>query len=36
MTSWAAFYANQVVKPDMAVALAAANSAIEGIELDDA
>jgi hypothetical protein len=30
------FYANQVVEPDVAVALAAASSAIEGIELDDA
>jgi uncharacterized phage-associated protein len=30
------FYANQVVEPDVAVALAAANSAIEGVELDDA
>jgi uncharacterized phage-associated protein len=29
------FYANQVVEPDVAVALAAASSAIEGIELDD-
>lgn len=30
------FYANQVVEPDVAVALAAASSAIEGVELDDA
>lgn len=30
------FYANQLVEPDVAVALAAANSAIEGVELDDA